>query len=145
LTVVNLNKNNRLAEMNRTLKAHIAVVDDDALVRDSLCDCVESAGYSAEGFASAEEFLASNSDQNTDCLILNIACLILDIQLPGETGLELQRRLRGASPPIVFVTANATDANRETALKLGAKGFLSKPVRCQDLLNAVKAAISCSR
>jgi DNA-binding response OmpR family regulator len=44
-------------------------------------------------------------------------------------------------PPILFVTANATDANRETALKLGAKGFLSKPVRCQDLLNAVKAAI----
>ena len=129
--------------MNNTSKAHIAVVDDDALVRESLCDCMESAGYSAEGFASAEEFLASNSDHDADCLIVEIACLVLDIQLPGETGLELQRRLRsGASPPIVFVTANATDANRETALKLGAKGFLSKPVRCQDLLNAVRAAIS---
>ena len=129
--------------MNKVSKVHIAVVDDDALVRESLCDCAESAGYSAEGFASAEEFLASSSDQNADCLIVNIACLILDIQLPGETGLELQRRLRnGASPPIVFVTANATDANRETALKLGAKGFLSKPVRCQELLDAVRAAIS---
>ena len=129
--------------MNKVSKVHIAVVDDDALVRESLCDCVELAGYSVAGFASAEEFLASNSDQNADCLIVDIACLILDIQLPGETGLELQGRLRnGASPPIVFVTANATDANRERALKMGAKGFLSKPVRCQDLLNAIRAAIS---
>jgi len=128
--------------MNNTSKAHIVVVDDDALVRESLCDCMESAGYSVSGCASAEEFLASNSDQNADCLIVEIACLVLDIQLPGENGLELQRRLRNAAPPIVFVTANATDANRETALKLGAKGFLSKPVRCQDLLNAVRAAIS---
>jgi FixJ family two-component response regulator len=129
--------------MNKASEAHIAVVEDDALVRDSLCDCVESAGYSVEGFASAEEFLASKSDQNEACLIVDIACLILDIQLPGETGLELQRRLRnGASPPIIFVTANATEANRETALELGAKGFLSKPVRCQDLLNAVRVAVS---
>ena len=129
--------------MNKASKARVAIIDDDALVRESLCDCMESAGYSVNGFVSAEEFLASNSDQNADCLIVDIACLILDIQLPGETGLELQRRLRtGASPPIVFVSANATDANRETALKLGAKGFLSKPVRCQDLLNAVRVAIS---
>lgn len=123
-------------------KAHIAVVDDDELVRESLSDCMESAGFSVEGFASAEEFLASNSGQNTACLILDIACLILDIQLPGVTGLELQRRLGDpARPPIVFVTANATDANREMALKMGAKGFLSKPVRCQELVNAVRAAI----
>ena len=129
--------------MNKTSKACIAVVDDDALVRESLCDCMASAGYSVEGFESAEEFLASSSGQNPDCQIEEIACLVLDIRLPGENGLELQRRLRnGASPPIVFVTANATDANRETALKWGAKGFLSKPVRCQDLLNAVRAAIS---
>jgi FixJ family two-component response regulator len=129
--------------MSDVSKVHIAVVDDDALVRESLCDCVELAGYSVEGFASAEEFLASNSDRNADYLIVDIACLILDIQLPGETGLELQRRLRNrASPAIVFVTANATDANRERALKMGAKGFLSKPVRCQDLLNAISAAIS---
>ena len=129
--------------MNKASKPHIAVVDDDALLRESLCDCVESAGYSVEGFASAEEFLASSSGQTSDCLVVDIACLILDIQLPGENGLELQRRLHSATgPPIVFVTANATDANRETALKLGAKSFLSKPVRCQDLLNALRAAIS---
>ena len=129
--------------MDSTPKAHVAVVDDDALVRESLSDCMESAGYSVAGFASAEAFLATNSDQDADCLIVEIACLVLDIQLPGENGLELQRRLlNAASAPIVFVTANATDPNRETALKLGAKGFLSKPVRCQDLLNAVRAAIS---
>ena len=123
-------------------KAHIAVVDDDALVLEALCDCVESAGYSVEGFPSAEDFLASTSGPNTACLIEDIACLILDIQLPGVSGLELQRRLSdGAGPPVVFVTAHATDANREIALKLGAKSFLSKPVRCQELLNAVRAAI----
>lgn len=123
-------------------KAHIAIVDDDALVREALSDCMESAGYSVEGFASAEEFLASNSGQNAACFVVEIACLILDIQLPGATGLELQRRLGDAAgPPVVFVTANATDANRDLALKLGAKSFLSKPVRCQELLNAVKAAI----
>ncbi|MBZ5622698.1 MAG: response regulator [Acidobacteriia bacterium] len=126
---------NRAVGVDDASKAHIVVVDDDLLVREGLCDCVESAGYSVEGFASAEEFLASNSEPDT-------ACLILDIQLPGQTGLELQRRLRNAAgPPIVFVTANVMDAIRETALKLGAKGFLSKPVRCQDLLIAVRAAI----
>ena len=123
-------------------KMHIAIVEDDALVRESLCDCVESAGYSVEGFASAEDFLASNSGESAACLVVDIACLILDIQLPGVTGLELQQRLGDtARPPIVFVTATATEANRESALKLGAKGFLSKPVRCQELLNAVRAAI----
>ena len=78
---------------DKALKTHIAIVDDDVLVRESLCDCVESAGYSAEGFASAEEFLASSSGENAACWILDIACLILDIQLPGVSGLELQRRL----------------------------------------------------
>ena len=129
--------------MNKASKVHIAIIDDDTLVRESLCDSAESAGYSVEAFASAEEFLASNSDQNAVCLMVDIACLILDIQLPGMTGLELQRWLRNvAGPPIVFVTAKATDANGERALKMGAKGFLSKPVRRQDLLNAIKVAIS---
>ena len=127
---------------DKASKAHIAIVDDDALVRESLCDCLESAGYSPESFASAEEFWASTSGANAACLVLDIACLILDIQLPGVSGLELQRRLgAGAGPPIVFVTAHATDANREIALKFGAKAFLSKPVRCRELLNAVRASI----
>ena len=132
-----------MAGMNENAsKAHIAIVEDDALVRESLCDCLESAGYSVEGFASAEEFLASSSGGNAACLVLDIACLILDIQLPGVSGLELQRRLgEAAGPPVVFVTAHSTEGNREIALKLGAKAFLSKPVRCQELMNAVRAAI----
>ena len=124
-------------------EVRITVVDDDALVRESLCDCLESAGYSADGFASAEEFWASNSGADAACLVLDIACLILDVQLPGVSGLELHRRLADvAGPPVVFVTAHPTNANREIALKLGAKAFLSKPVRCQELLNAVRASIS---
>ena len=63
-----------LADMDeKASKAHIAIVDDDALVRESLSDCMESAGYSVEGFASAEEFLASNSGQNAACLVLDIS------------------------------------------------------------------------
>src|SRR5260370_3547342 len=90
-------------------KAHIAVVDDDALVLEALCDCVESAGYSVEGFASAEDFFASSSGENTACLIEDIACLILDLQLPSASGLELQRRLINvADTPIQFVTAKAS-------------------------------------
>ena len=122
--------------------AHIAIVEDDALVRESLSDCLESGAYSVQTFGSAEEFLASNSGQNAACLVVDTACLILDIKLPGASGLELQRRLGDtAGPPVVFVTANATDANRELALKLGAKSFLSKPVRCYELINAIRAAI----
>jgi FixJ family two-component response regulator len=122
--------------------AHIAIVEDDALVRESLSDCLESGGYSVQTFGSAEEFLASNSGQNAACLVVDTACLILDIKLPGASGLELQRRLGNpARPPVIFVTAQATDTNREIALKLGAKGFLSKPVRCYELINAIRAAI----
>jgi FixJ family two-component response regulator len=131
-----------VAMKEKASTAHIAIVEDDALVRESLGDCLESAGYSVERFASAEEFLASNSGRNAACLVVDIACLILDIKLPGASGLELQRRLGNpARPPIVFVTAQATDANRDMALKLGAKAFLSKPVRCHELMNAVRAAI----
>jgi FixJ family two-component response regulator len=69
--------------------------------------------------------------------------LIVDIQLPGITGLELQGRLAGAENrvPIVFVTAHGTNANRDRAVQHGASGFLSKPVRREELLNAVRAAI----
>jgi FixJ family two-component response regulator len=122
--------------------AHIAIVEDDALVRESLSDCLESADYSVQTFGSAEEFLASNSGQNAACLVVETACLILDIKLPGASALELQRRLSNpARPPVIFLTAQATDTNREIALKLGAKGFLSKPVRGYELINAVRAAI----
>jgi len=112
------------------------VIDDDVLVRQALEDCMESAGYMVEGYGSAEEFLESGCTRNA-------ACLILDVQLPGITGLELQERLAcaGNRVPIVFVSARGTGRNRETAIRQGAAGFLAKPVRREELLNIVGAAI----
>jgi FixJ family two-component response regulator len=121
--------------VSNLLNGNIAIIDDDVLVRQSLGDCMESAGYAVESFDSAEEFLASGSARKA-------ACLILDIQLPGITGLELQERLAGADNrlPIVFVSARGTQANREKALSRGATGFLSKPFRRDDLVRLVEAA-----
>ena len=86
--------------MSEALKGIIAIIDDDVLLRQSLGDCMESAGYPVESFDSAEQFLASGSARKA-------ACLIVDVQLPGITGLELQDRLAGAENhvPIVFVSA----------------------------------------
>jgi FixJ family two-component response regulator len=122
--------------VKKELNGNIVIIDDDALVRQALGDCMESTGYAVESFSSAEEFLASASAQNT-------ACLILDIQLPGISGLELQDRLIGAAHrvPIVFVTAQGAQANRDKAMRQGASGFLSKPFRREDLLKIVGEAI----
>ncbi len=97
---------------------------------------MESAGYSVDSFGSAEEFLASS-------LAASAACLVVDVELPGITGLELQERLAGTDKraPIVFISAHGTDANRKQAIKQGAAGFLSKPVRREELLIAIRAAI----
>src|SRR5215467_10846852 len=125
-----------LAQMDKRLNRKIAVIDDDALVRQSLEDCMESAGYVVEGFGSAEEFLKSGSARD-------VACLILDIQLPGMTGLELQEKLVGSGNrvPIVFVSAWGTGTNRDAAFRRGAAGFLAKPFRREDLLAIIGAAI----
>ena len=103
-------------------------------MRQSLGDCMESAGYTVESFDSAEQFLASES-------ALKAACLILDVQLPGITGLELQDKLVGANNqlPIVFVSAHGTQANREKAMSRGATGFLSKPFRRDALVRLIEA------
>ena len=121
--------------MNNVVNGSIAIIDDDVLVRQSLGDCMESAGYAVESFHSAEEFLASGSVERS-------ACLIVDLQLPGITGLELQDRLAGTDNrvPIVFVSAQGTQANREKAMSRGATGFLSKPFRQDDLVRLVEAA-----
>ena len=97
---------------------------------------MESAGYRVEAFGSAEEFLGSRAAQTA-------ACLIVDIQLPGITGLELQDRLAGAGNcvPVIFVSAQGTNANREKAMRQGASGFLSKPFRREDLLKILGEAI----
>lgn len=122
-------------QMSETGAAHIAMIDDDPLVREGLKDCMESAGYSVDALGSAEEFL----DWDSSCPPV---CLVVDIQLPGMSGLELQRRLvaSGSRTPIVFVTAHGTDSNRQQALKNGAAAVLPKPIRREQLLNAVRAA-----
>jgi FixJ family two-component response regulator len=122
--------------VKKKLNGNIVIVDDDVLVRQALGDCMESAGYAVQSFGSAEQFLVSGTAQNA-------ACLIVDVQLPGITGLELQDKLIGAENcvPIVFVTAQGTQANREKAMSRGASGFLSKPFRRDDLLKIVGEAI----
>ena len=97
---------------------------------------MESAGYAVQGFGSAEEFLGSEAMQTA-------ACLVVDIKLPGITGLELQEKLAGAESrvPIVFVSAQGTNANRDKAMRHGASGFLSKPFRREDLLKILGEAI----
>lgn len=123
-------------EMSESPMGHIGIVEDEALIREGLKDCMESAGYSVETFGSAEEFLASKSSRRS-------SCLIVDIQLPGISGLELQGRLSTLEDPvpIVFVTGHGTDANREQALRNGAAALLSKPVGRKELLNVVRTAI----
>jgi FixJ family two-component response regulator len=122
--------------VKQEVKSKMVIIDDDVLVRQALGDCMESAGYAVESFSSAEGFLASASAHNA-------ACLILDVQLPGINGLELQGKLIESDNrvPIVFVTAQGTHANREKAMRRGASGFLSKPFRREDLLKIVGEAI----
>ncbi len=114
----------------------ISIVDDDASIRAALQSLMRSVQFDAQAFASAEEFLESERANDT-------SCLILDVQLPGMSGFELQNRLnrerRGI--PIVFITAHSEEPLRQRALQGGAVGFLSKPVRREALFQAIQAAI----
>jgi len=116
----------------------ISIVDDDPLVREGLISLMRSAGFATQAFASAEEFLSlAHRD--------DIACLILDVGLPGISGLELQSQLTATvsnhRTPVVFMTARDDEATRQRALKGGAVDFLRKPVRREALLNAVHLAL----
>ena len=101
----------------------VAIVDDDASVRQSTRRLIRSFGYRAEAFASGEEFLSSASAAQT-------TCLVLDVRMPGMDGLEVQRRLaeRDARIPIVFLTGRASDDEERRARSAGAVEFLRKPV-----------------
>ena len=114
----------------------IAVVDDDNSLRQSTQLLLRSAGYRAEVFASAREFLDSPRIDET-------ACLLLDVRMPGMDGLELQRFLNEAQRqiPIIFITAHATDNAEQRARKAGAVDFLRKPVNEEKLLSAIQTAL----
>jgi FixJ family two-component response regulator len=114
----------------------IAVVDDDESVRESLPDLLKELGFAANAFKSAEEFLAS------DC-VRKAKCLILDIAMPGMSGLDLLHELkrRGVRTPIVFITAQAEETVRSRLLGLGAVECLFKPFSDTALRDAVYAAL----
>ncbi len=114
----------------------IAVVDDDASVRRALQRLLRAAGFAVETFATAREFLDSGRWAQT-------ACLVLDIHLPGMSGLELQEHLAvsGAPIPIVFITAHDDATVRERASRAGAVGYLRKPFDQGTLIEAIGRAI----
>lgn len=118
----------------------VFVVDDDASMRNALNNLLRSVGFEAQLFASANEFLQCERRDVT-------SCLILDVRLPGISGLELQRDLAAADVrlPIIFVTAHGDLAESARALKAGAVEFLTKPFRDQDLLDALEMALAQDR
>ena len=114
----------------------IAIVDDDDSLRKSLNNLLRSVGFRTQGFSSAEAFLRSNHIPDT-------TCLILDVRMPGMSGLDLQRQLGAANwrIPIIFITAHADADARAQALAAGAVDFLYKPFREEELLNAIDTAL----
>jgi len=121
-------------------EAVVFVVDDDASVRTSTERLVRSIGFRVQTFVSAREFLDGAHPDGP-------ACLVLDIQLPGPSGLDLQQELgrTGIDMPIIFVTGHADIPTTVRAMKGGAVEFLTKPYRRQALVDAVRAAIERDR
>jgi FixJ family two-component response regulator len=115
----------------------VAIVDDDRSVQIALKDLMESAGLSARSFRSAEEFL--QWDQRNQ-----VACLLLDIRMPGMSGLELQARLNieGSRIPIIFITAQVDATMKKQAMKAGAVEFMSKPFDGELLLEKIRPTVS---
>jgi FixJ family two-component response regulator len=120
-------------EMHRPL---VLVVDDDEEIRLALRELFESVGLDALSFGSPRELLEADLPQRP-------GCLVLDIRMPGSSGLDLHHQLakRGAARPVVFLTGHGDIPMTVQAMKAGAVDFLTKPVRDQDLLDAVSAAI----
>ena len=115
----------------------VAVVDDDESIRESLRGLIRSIGLSVQTFASAEDFSSSDQLEET-------ACLILDVRMPGMSGLDLQRELAASDRdiPIIFITAHGSDeGTRARALRDGAVAYLIKPFSEDALLEAVNAAL----
>ena len=119
-----------------TARAQVAVVDDDASVRDALCQFLSLRGYRASGYPSADAYL----DKANPKLI---HCLVLDMLLPGISGLELLERIHGTpSPPCIVITGHGDVLLAVRAMKLGAVDFLQKPVAALALLEAVRSALT---
>lgn len=118
----------------------VFIIDDDAGVRHSVQDLLESVGLRSESFATAQEFLSRKRGEGP-------SCLVLDVRLPGISGLDFQRRLTeaGIRIPIIFITGHGDIPMSVKAMKAGAVEFLTKPFREQDLLDAIQAALERDR
>ena len=121
-------------------QAVVFVIDDDPSIRASLDSLLRSVGHLVQSFGSTQEFLASERPDAP-------GCLVLDVRLPEQSGLELQQRLLAASIhlPIIFITGHGDIPMSVTAMKAGAIEFLTKPFRDQDLLDAVHRGIELDR
>jgi FixJ family two-component response regulator len=121
-------------------EAMVFVVEDDAAMRRSLENLLRSVGLSVAAFGSARDFLRSNRPDAP-------ACLVLDVRLPGASGLELQKGMAGTDHeiPIIFITGHGDIPMSVQAMKAGAVGFLTKPFREQDLLDAIHQALERDR
>jgi FixJ family two-component response regulator len=119
--------------LNRKL---IAIVDDDRFYRESMRKLMMSLGHTVEAFPSAADFLAS-------CVLLDTACLVTDVNMPGMTGVELHRHLvdAGYAIPTILVTAYPDEVVRDQALKAGVFCYLSKPVDDEYLDRCLRSAL----
>jgi FixJ family two-component response regulator len=126
--------NNAVAEDTR-----ISIVEDDDSMREAIKTLIGSMGLGFDEFSSAEDFLHSAPSQ--------VDCLILDVRMPGWSGLDLQRQLvaENRPVPIVFITAHYLEEERKRAMEAGAVAFLSKPFTEQELLNAISASLTINR
>jgi FixJ family two-component response regulator len=118
----------------------VFIIDDDAAVRASIQDLVESVGLRAESFATAQKFLSNVRRDGP-------SCLVLDVRLPDTSGLDLQQKLSraGVRTPIIFITGHADVPMTVKAMKSGAVEFLTKPFRDQDLLDVIHRALKRDR
>jgi FixJ family two-component response regulator len=124
----------------REANPSVLIVDDDPVFRDSVARLLRSIGLDSREFSSVSDFLKADPLDGP-------TCLVLDVRLPGRSGLELQRELAAASRdiPIIFITAHADIPMTVQAMKGGAVEFLTKPFRDQDLLDAIEAALARDR
>jgi len=126
--------------MKAELGATVFIIDDDPGVRDSIHDLLESVGLRSQSFATTQEFLRGKRGDGP-------SCLVLDVRLPGMSGLDFQRKLAeaGVPIPIVFLTGHGDIPMTVQAMKSGAVAFLTKPFREQDLLDAIQQALERDR
>lgn len=118
----------------------VFIVDDDLSVREGLTELVQSLGLRVRAFASAQDFLAHIDEEA-------VGCLVLDVYMPGMTGLELQReaKRKNVQLPVIFLTGHGDIPMTVNALKSGAVHFLTKPVREQELMEVIRQALEVDR